>query len=291
MMTSALRWHVKKATRKSMALGSWATGYVRAMGGAPGASLIRVLTYHRFGRAERDPFCVGPRDFDAQMAYLAEHELAISLAEFEECVAGKRIPPRGAILVTIDDGFRSTSTMALPILRHYAIPAVAFVTPGFILSQQGKSLTKPAGSQPEAYLTWDELAELADSGVAVGSHALTHRSLGRLTASEVEDEAVLSREMLRTHLSRPVTAFAYPFGTLADFNDTTASILKRTGYHCAFTSQHGTVRSGAEPFSLPRVKVEGGEALWLFRLLVQGGLDGWRWVDKTLWRIQASGHG
>ena len=77
----------------------------------------------------------------------------------------------------------------------------------------------------------------------------------------------------------------------ADFSETTADILKRSGYRCAFTSQHGPVRSGMEPFSLPRVKVEGGEGLWLFRLLVHGGLDGWRWVDKILWRIQASGHG
>ena len=131
-MTSALRWHVKKATRKAMALGSWAVGYAQPTGRAYAAPQIRVLTYHRFGRVGRDPFCVASRAFDAQMAYLADHKLAISLADFEDCIAGKRTPPQGAVLVTIDDGFRSTYSVALPILRHYAIPAVAFVTPGFV---------------------------------------------------------------------------------------------------------------------------------------------------------------
>jgi peptidoglycan/xylan/chitin deacetylase (PgdA/CDA1 family) len=290
-MTSALRWHIKKATRKAMALGSWAAGYAPPTGRGYAASQIRVLTYHRFGRVGRDPFCVASRAFDAQMAYLADHKLAISLADFEDCIAGRRTPPQGAVLVSIDDGFRSTYSTALPILRHYAIPAVAFVTPGFVASRDGKCLAAPGHPQPEDYLTWEQLAKLVDSEVAIGSHALTHRSLGRLTPAEVEDEAAISREMLQSRLNRPITSFAYPFGTMADFNEITANILKRVGYRCAFTSQHGTVGVSAEPFSLPRVKVEGGEALWLFRLLVQGGLDGWRWVDKTLWQIQASGHG
>jgi hypothetical protein len=112
--------------------------------------------------------------------------------------------------------------------------------------------------------------------------------MGKLSVSEVADEVGRSRDVLQQKLGQRVGSFAYPFGTRADFNQSTADILKCNGYTCAFTSQHGAVYSGMEPFSLPRVKVEGGEALWLFRLLVQGGLDGWRWIDKSLWRIQAS---
>jgi hypothetical protein len=108
-----------------------------------------------------------------------------------------------------------------------------------------------------------------------------------MSAEEAREEAGRSRTVLEDHLGAPVTSFAYPFGTRTDFNTTTAAILRRCGYTCAFTSQHGAIRAGSEPFRLPRIKVEGGEPLWMFRRLVRGGLDGWRWIDRALWRLQA----
>jgi hypothetical protein len=89
-------------------------------------------------------------------------------------------------------------------------------------------------------------------------------------------------------LGTPVTSFAYPFGTRADYNEATAALLREAGYTCAFTSQHGAIAPGADPLTLPRVKVEGGEGMWMFQSLTRGGLDGWRWIDRTLWSLQAS---
>ena len=43
-----------------------------------------------------------------------------------------------------------------------------------------------------------------------------------------------------------------------------------------------------DALALPRVKVEGGERMWMFRLLVRGGLDAWSLADRTLWRLQAA---
>lgn len=283
-MTSPLRWHIKKLTRKIMVLGSWATGYIAAAS-ARRESVVRVLTYHRFGRVAHDPFCIDPDDFEKQMCYLADRRLAVSLSEFEEFVSGKTKLRPGAVLVTIDDGFRSLYTTALPILRHYAIPAVAFVTTGLVRAGGAKSVVAPT---PEDYLTWDELEVLLESGVAIGSHGWTHQSLGHMSDPEIAEQAVLSFKMLEQRLGCPKIAFAYPFGTRADFNARTAEILRRTGYSCAFTSQHGPIQSRMEPFCLPRVKVEGGETLWLFRLLVRGGLDNWCWIDRALWRWQTS---
>jgi peptidoglycan/xylan/chitin deacetylase (PgdA/CDA1 family) len=289
-MISIARWAIKKTARASVALGSWATWRLVGPGGASGRPEIRVLTYHRFGTVARDPFCISPTDFKGQIAYLAESGIAISLNEFEESVFGGRPPRRGAVLVTIDDGFHSTYSSALPILRDYAVPAVAFVTPSLIGRSGAVPVTACSDCAPEDYMDWRELEQITGANIAIGSHSWTHRSLGRMSPAQAEDEVVRSREMIEQRLGERVTAFAYPFGTRADFNARTASILKGAGYCCAFTSQHGAVRPGLDPFSLPRVKVEGGEGLWLFKLLLRGGLDAWSWVDRTLWHIQASGH-
>jgi len=175
----------------------------------------------------------------------------------------------------------------VPILKKYTIPAVAFITVSEIGTGSGSTNTT-TDDHTEAHLTWSEIEALAEAGIVIGSHAWTHRSLGKMSLDEVRKEAVHSREVLEKKLGLNVTAFAYPFGTRADFNESTAVILKESRYKFAFTSQHGSIWQKLDPLALPRVKVERGEALWMFRLLVSGGLDDWRWIDQTLWRLQQS---
>ncbi len=265
-----VRWFVKKAARQGVALTSLASGLCREAG-------VRVLTYHRFGNASRDPFCVTLEDFEAQMAWLARQNLAVSLADIQSFLAGEKVFPDGAVLVTVDDGFQSLYWGALPILKKYAIPAVAFIP----VSEIGT-----VSNNTEAHLTWGEIEALARAGIIIASHSFSHRSLGKIKLEEVRQEVVRSREELEKKLGLTVTAFAYPFGTRADFNEATIAILQKSNYQLAFTSQHGAISPKLNPLALPRVKVEGGEALWMFRLLVGGGLDAWKWIDRFLWQLQ-----
>ena len=41
---------------------------------------------------------------------------------------------RDAVLVTVDDGFHDLWQAAVPILEHYKIPAVAFITTNEVAS-------------------------------------------------------------------------------------------------------------------------------------------------------------
>ncbi len=288
-MTSSIRWHLKKTARKGVALTHWATHRI-SNAWESSTSEVRVLTYHRFGEIFRDPFCVSPNDFAMQMAWLAEHGLAVSLADVEAFVhEGKSLKP-GSVLVTIDDGCRSVGTIALPILKRYGVPAVVFVSSGNV--GRTTSQRNQQGETPiEDYMDWRELHELADSGIEIGSHAVTHRSLARMPLTEAQKEIQNSRTELEQGLGRPITTFAYPYGTLADFNSDVAEAMKAAGYRLAFTSQHGAIRPGMDAMTMPRIKVEGGDESWLFPAVASGGLDAWRWIDRALWRIQASGRG
>jgi peptidoglycan/xylan/chitin deacetylase (PgdA/CDA1 family) len=270
------RWVAKKAARHALAIGAW------PFRSSPSASQIRVVTYHRFGDVPFDPFCVTARDFAAQMCWLAEHRLAVSIEDVERFVCSETSLPPGAVLVTIDDGCRSTLTHALPILIEHGIAAVAYVTAG------GVGGARPS-THSEELLSWRELGRLAEGGVTIGSHGLTHRSLGRMTLDEARVEATRSRELLEQRLGCPVTTFAYPYGTRADYSDATHALLREAGYRTAFTSQHGSLRQGMMPLALPRLKVEGGDASWMFRRICEGCMDGWRHIDRALWRLQVHG--
>ena len=265
---SALRWHIKKLARRAVAVGH---APVRAV--APRSSCVRVLTYHGFGDPGRDPFRVAATAFTEQMRCLADAGLALSLSDLARYLKSELEPPPGSVVVTIDDGLACLASVALPILSRFEIPAVAFVSAGLI----GLG----------GYLDWQRLRDVRDAGITIGSHGLSHCSLGRLSIPQAAREAGESKERLEQELGQSVDAFAYPFGAFPDFNAATAAVLRRCDYAWGFTSQHGAVRHGANPIELPRVKVEGGDSSRLFQRLVHGALDPWRLVDRTLWGLQA----
>ena len=267
------RWYAKKAARRCLAAcGSVAPAFAAR-------PRVHVLTYHRFGAAPYDPFAVAPDVFRDQMQWLRERRLAVSLEDVLDFAHGRRQLPDLAVLVTIDDGEPSLYEHALPILSTYGIPAVAFVPAG--------ELTGP-GTVRADRVSWQQLIEASKAGLTIGSHAWSHESLGRMPAAQVRQQAERSREMLEQRLGTKVTAFAYPFGTRSDYGPAVAAILADCGYECAFTSQHGPIVRGSDPFELPRIKIEGGDPTFVFHAACAGHLDAWRWVDRTLWRLQAS---
>jgi len=194
-------------------------------------------------------------------------------------VAGHTELPHNAVLVTIDDGCRSLLTEALPVLREFAVPAVAYVSAGLV------GAAAVAADHAEPYASWDELAKLRDAGVEVGSHAFDHRSLARMSDAEALEQASRSREEIGARLGVPARSFAYPFGTHADFDARTDRLLAQAGYEIAFHSVHGTLRPGMAPISLPRVKIEGGEGQRIFELSSRGAMDAWRIVDELVPRL------
>jgi peptidoglycan/xylan/chitin deacetylase (PgdA/CDA1 family) len=222
---------------------------------------------------------VSQRAFEAQMRGLARAGRLVSLDDVVAFAAGRRTLAPDAVLVTIDDGYRSVLDEAAPVLREYAVPAVFFVCAGLIGSGVGPDA-------PEPFLGWDELARVRDAGIEIGSHAFDHVSLGRLPLDAAREQAVRSRALLEERLGGPVRAFAYPFGTRADFSPATDRVLAEAGYAHTFSALHGAIRPGMPPGSLPRVKVEGGESQRMFELTCRGAMDGWRLVDELLWRLQ-----
>jgi peptidoglycan/xylan/chitin deacetylase (PgdA/CDA1 family) len=273
-----LRWYIKKASRKGVATVYGAKVLLERAVGLR-AKCARLLTYHRFGESHGDAFCVSPHEFERQVAMLARQGRAVSLQDLISHVSKEREIPQDACLITIDDGMLSTLTHALPILEKWKVPAVAFVSSGLV----GKSIP----DMPERYMGWDELRQLIASGlVEVGSHAHTHRSLGNMGLEDARFEARISKETLEENLGVPIRCFAYPFGTKGDFSSATDSALREAGYEIAFNSMHGAIRRDMPRFSLPRVKIEGGEGLLWFSLISRGALDAWRIVDNNLWRLQ-----
>ncbi|MGO9061822.1 MAG: polysaccharide deacetylase family protein [Candidatus Binataceae bacterium] len=178
------------------------------------------------------------------------------------------MPPK-AVLLTFDDGYKNNFTDAYPILKKFGHKATIFVPTDFICGGILPHDLNLSTRQP--VLGWEELSAMNDV-FEVGSHGCSHRIMTRLPRLELERELRVSKEILENGLGSKVRAFAYPKGSIKDFNGETEMAVREAGYEFCFTTIPGTNLAGMNPLRLKRYGVEDFGMLY-FRRLLDGSAD------------------
>lgn len=105
-------------------------------------------------------------------------------------------------------------------------------------------------------LTRDEVRSLAAGPwVEVGAHTVSHPVLADLPMAVQRSEIGSSRQCLEAMVNRPVTTFAYPYGTRADYTKATASLVEEEGFALACSNYPEAVTRTSDVFQLPRFVV------------------------------------
>jgi peptidoglycan/xylan/chitin deacetylase (PgdA/CDA1 family) len=113
-----------------------------------------------------------------------------------------------------------------------------------------------AGHPDDRALTVAELIELSNSGlIEIGGHTQGHPQLSALPEVAQQTEIAGGKRRVEELIGRPIEAFAYPYGTAADFTETTAEAVRSTGFRAAVTTIHGYCESGDDAFRLRRCAV------------------------------------
>ncbi|MGF1606817.1 MAG: polysaccharide deacetylase family protein [Rhodothalassiaceae bacterium] len=226
---------------------------------ADGYQTVTILCYHRFTDAATSDnrMIVTAAAFRRQLRYLRDHGYkVVPLSQVVDFLDRKADLPDKAVVLTIDDGFRSVYSVAYPILRDFNMPATLFVYHDFM----GGDLA----------LTRSQLQDLAASPLFdLQSHSKTHDNLAlqrqgesvqayrrRLIAEVEVPEAALKRLN-----AGPQYAFSYPYGNGSlDLID----ILQERGYRIATTVQRGGNASFSHPYMLRRTMIFGDDDLDTF---------------------------
>lgn len=215
--------------------------------GDPTPVRVPILVYHRFGPTVADSMTVTTAVFAEQLAWLKSHDYRIiplrTLAESLRDPA-KKIPPR-SVVITADDGHKSVYTEMLPLIRRDRFPVTLFIYPSAI-------------SNASYALTWEELAEIAKSGlVDVQSHTYWHPNFNHERARLSPDayrtfvmmQLTRSKQVISQHLGTSVDMLSWPFGI---YNAELEQWAAMAGYRIAVTLERRDVTSDADPLALPR---------------------------------------
>jgi peptidoglycan/xylan/chitin deacetylase (PgdA/CDA1 family) len=100
-------------------------------------------------------------------------------------------------------------------------------------------------------MSWDDVRQLSDSGVTVGSHGVQHEIQHNAQPESIREfELVESKRELEARLECPCSYFAYPDG---QFTEESQTEVEKAGYKLAFTTQPDYAKPGASPYLLPRL--------------------------------------
>jgi peptidoglycan/xylan/chitin deacetylase (PgdA/CDA1 family) len=100
---------------------------------------VAVLMYHGFTDKDRHEGIENDEGkhlhverFREQMEYLRRYHNPISLVQLIDYYCNHGAIPDNAVIITMDDGYKSNYELAYPVLRKFGVPATIFLTVDFV---------------------------------------------------------------------------------------------------------------------------------------------------------------
>jgi len=199
---------------------------------------------------------VTPKQFRRQIEYLKEKKY--SLLNLTELFYSENKNDLTAI-ITFDDAFSCLKDNAIEVLVSQKETATLFVISKFVGKEIHWDYYKT--KQKCKHLSWEQLKEISDLGIEIGSHSHSHQDLKSLNYKEILKEIEYSKKILEDKLGNPINFFSYPFGR---FDKRIMKKCKEIGYWGAVTMK--PVSNNDNPFGMSRSSVYLFDNLAQFKL-------------------------
>ena len=197
-----------------------------------------VIMYHRFGESRFPSTNVTIEQFESHLEFISQGDYNVVplLHIIETLQSGGELNDK-TLAITIDDAYLSVYTEAWPRLKEYNFPFTIFIA------------TDPVDNNLRNYMNWNQIRELQDSGVIIGSQTKSHPHMHRLSPIKVELEIALSNERFLEETGQYPQLFAYPYG---EYSLDVVKAVEDAGFIAAFGQNSGVLFAEDNMFELPR---------------------------------------
>jgi poly-beta-1,6-N-acetyl-D-glucosamine N-deacetylase len=251
-------------------------GFVsRATKKAINGERILAICFHKPSRKE----------FESCVKWLKRNRFVILSTPELDRILHLGLPfPKGAVVLTVDDGWQSNETNVVAVANKYEAPVSIYISTeaieegaywwSYILEARKRKLETPSEkvlktfsneerlstvnhfkekfSVPRDAMTIEQVKRISRSEyVTIGCHTHSHPILPNCTTAQVYEELKLSRQKLESWIGKEVPYFAYPNG---DFGRREIQILTELNFRMAFSMQRKSLASHRliDSFNLPR---------------------------------------
>ncbi len=116
-----------------------------------------------------------------------------------------------------------------------------------------QEITRSRNLPDDLMMTSEQLRSLAESGMEIGGHTLSHPILTRVTLEEAARQICENKTTLEQITQSTLRSFAYPNGKPdADYNLDITQIVKDAGYEIAVSTSPGVFSPSGSSYEIPR---------------------------------------
>lgn len=102
-------------------------------------------------------------------------------------------------------------------------------------------------------LTTNQVRALADAGMTIGAHTVSHPILSRVSEQDGRTEIIQGKQQLEAIIGSEVTLFAYPNGKPGtDYTAIHTRFAREAGFSAAVSTSWGVATKTADIFQIPR---------------------------------------
>ncbi len=214
---------------------------------------VSILGYHEFVKGKAgNQMQLNIDRFRGQMQALKDARVpVISMKDFLAWRRGEKDIPDPAVVITMDDGWKSVYTLALPVLKEFGYPFTVFLYKKFV-NGGSKSMSTA------------EIKELMAAGGEIGSHSVSHPYKAKIDSmyrkspeggeTFLRTEMKDSRQFFEDLFAVKVPTYAYPGGYHSEREQ---EIGKEAGYEAMFTVNPAKVTWDTPFAAIPRYIVIG----------------------------------
>lgn len=186
-------------------------------------------------------------EFESDLQYLKENGYnTVTMSEVIAFVDGGAELPENPIVITFDDGFYSTLSLAYPLLQQYQMNAVVSVI-GSVAQTYTDTIDHNVNY---ANLNWEEIAFLDSTDeIEIQNHTYDlhsdgtngRKGLSRMNGETVQqyekiltDDLTKMQNLLLENCNITATTLAYPYGA---YSAETLDIIKSLGFQSSFVCE------------------------------------------------------
>jgi peptidoglycan/xylan/chitin deacetylase (PgdA/CDA1 family) len=222
-----------------------------------------VLYYHSVLDKEKEKFI-------RQVNYLSNKYCLVSLNYLNTISSRKNL-----ISITFDDGLSSILKNALPELIKRKIPTTIFIPAATIGSYPKWEQKRQEIYYDDRILNLDEIKELSDQGIEIGSHTLHHTDLRNVPLEVAKEEFDSSKSLLEEITGKEVVSFSFPYGS---YNDELINLALDCGYSFVYTTEPEMISVPTKRKIFGRIGVDPGDSLIELKLKAAGAYS---WLPRA----------
>ena len=214
-----------------------------------------VIQYHRFGESAHPSTNIRIEQFEAHLSELRKPEYTVlPLPEIFARIKADQSLPNKTVAITIDDAFLSVHREAFPRLKKAGLPFTLFIP------------TQPVDRHINGYMSWNQIRELKQAGVTIGSQTHTHLHMVGSSIEKNKNELMTSNQRFKDELGFVPDIIAYPYG---EYSLVVGKTARLAGFKIGFGQHSGVIHPAANMMYLPRFSMnENYGSLSRFRLAV-----------------------